>query len=164
MKNHLITLLGGLGFATFATAAIQTNYVDLDAFTDFSVSGGTEEEARTIFESELARNGRLTSLVGDERVLELTFTDIDMAGEIEPWRHPSYSDIRFVKSIYPPRMTFSYVLRDSDGEEIASGEEKIRDLAFDFGITSIGHRQTFHYELTMLEDWARINLPRGVSK
>ena len=111
--------------------------------------------------AELARESRLNALVGEDRVLELTFKDVDMAGEIEPWRHPSFSDIRYVKGIYPPRMVFSYVLRDATGEEIASGEEKIRDLTFDFAINSIGRSKTFFYELNMLEDWARTTLPRA---
>ena len=35
--------------------------------------------------------------------LTITFTDIDLAGDFEPWRGPQWDEVRIVKAIYPPR-------------------------------------------------------------
>ena len=160
MRIALLPLITLLGLAVSGSAAIKTTYVDLESFTDFSISGGNVKHARAIFEGELARDTRLQNIVGEDRVLELTITDIDMAGDIQPWRNRNYSDIRYVQGAYPPRMSFSYVLRDANGNEIASGEEHIRNLSFDFDLHTTGRHRSFHYELNMLEDWARKTLPR----
>ena len=38
------------------------------------------------------------------QTLTVTFTDIDLAGDFEPWRGGQAMDIRIVKDVYPPRM------------------------------------------------------------
>lgn len=160
MKKTILTLLVLAGLGTTASAEVKTDFVDVESFTDFTVGHGNETQAQKMFERELQRAGRLQSVVGKNRVLELTFTDIDMAGDIQPWRNRDNADIRYVESVYPPRMSFSYVLKDSDGKEIASGEDSIRDLSFDFGIQPISNYDSFRYEIEMLTDWARRTLPR----
>ena len=47
--------------------------------------------------------------------LSMTITDIDLAGEYEPWRSIDFDDVRIVKAIYPPRVSFSYELKDNEG-------------------------------------------------
>jgi hypothetical protein len=162
MKTTLLTLLALLGLGATATAEIKTAYVDLESFTDFSISGRSEADAQKVFDRELQRS-RLPGIVGENRVLELTFTDIDMAGDIQPWRNRHNSDIRYVESIYPPRMSFRYVLRDAEGNELASGEESIRDLSFDLRVRTMSSGDPFLYELEMLTNWARRTLPEDAS-
>ena len=87
-------------------------------------------------------------------VLTLTFTDIDLAGEHEPWRGLLSNDIRIVRSIYPPRMTFSYELVDGDGKVLQAGEERLVDLAFDFRVRTNFHDNLF-YDKAMIGRWLR---------
>jgi len=158
--KHTLLPLAFLGLATAAMAEIKTTYEGVDDYTDFSYAGSRPAKTQPIFERELQQS-RLARYVGDDRVLELNFTDIDLAGDIQPWRNSSFADIRYVESVYPPRMKFSYVLRDSDGNEIASGEEKLSDLGFDFRIRPNLHSDPFDYDLEMLSDWARKTLPKA---
>ena len=159
MKKPLLSLIALLGLGTVVSAAIKTTYVDVDSFTDFSIAGGSAEDAQQVFDGVLMRSN-LNGMVGENRVLELTITDIDMAGDVQPWRNRHNQDIRYVESIYPPRMKFSYVLRDANGTELASGEESIRDLSFDLRVRPISMNEPFRYELEMLTDWVRKTLPR----
>jgi hypothetical protein len=84
--------------------------------------------------------------------LTITFTDIDLAGEYEPWRGPQYSDVRIVKSIYPPRLKFSYKITDVAGNTLKEGKEDLRDLAFEMRLTS-DRQDPLRYEKDMLRDW-----------
>ena len=84
--------------------------------------------------------------------LVVTFTDIDLAGEYEPWRGPQFSDVRIVKSIYPPRFKFSYKVTDATGKTVKEGKEDIRDLAFDMRLT-IDRQDPLRFEKDILKDW-----------
>jgi hypothetical protein len=92
--------------------------------------------------------------------LTLTFTDIRLAGDFEPWRGPRFEDIRIVRSIYPPDFKFTYVLTDPAGREIKRGREDILDMAFEFRRT-LDEQDPLRYEKAMLSDWMRTAL-RGV--
>jgi hypothetical protein len=149
----LSLLIGSLS----ASARIVAQFDNVDEFTDFSVSGMSEADTQSQLEYALDRFAQrhLKNTLPEGYTLEITFTDIDMAGDIQPWRNRDYEDIRYVESIYPPRLDFRYVLRDQRGKEILSGEERLRDLSFDLALPPIGFNDSFAYELQMLKDWAR---------
>lgn len=159
MKPILTTFL--VLFATFSTAQaeITAKYQNVDSFRDFSLSGN-QSSAQSQFLRELKRQSRLHSLVGD-RKLELTFTDIDMAGDTKTSRARTGLDLRVVKGVFPPRLSFTYVLRDARGKKIKSGSAKISDLAFGRGIRRGSGNRNFYYELELLEDWARKTIPKS---
>ena len=138
---------------------IGVEFENVDDFTDFSVSGLSESKTLSIFqselESELDRFARLYLKEG--QTLEIIFTDVDMAGDIQPWRNRHNADIRYVERIYPPRLEFRYVLKNSEGEVLSEGEESITDLAFDFNVIAPmrSRHMTFFYELDLLGNWIR---------
>jgi len=80
-----------------------------------------------------------------------------MAGDIQPWRNRHNADIRYVESIYPPRLKFRYTLKDAEGKVLLEGEESITDMAFQMNpAASIrGRHEHFFYEMTLLGDWMR---------
>lgn len=160
MKRSLLILATLLALSTPAAAAVKTEYVGLKEFKDFSILRGRPERAKAAFDRELSRHLRLKKHVGKDRTLELTFTDIDLAGAYEPWRNVRNPDIRYVRSIYPPRLSFSYVLKDAQGETIAFGKETISDVGFDFRARDFRTNERFYFELGMLADWARKKLPK----
>lgn len=86
--------------------------------------------------------------------LTMTFTDIDLAGDFEPWRGAQMGDVRIVKPIYPPRMKFSYKISDESGATLKEGEENLIDLAFDQRLTP-DRQDPLKYEKEMLGDWIR---------
>ena len=48
------------------------------------------------------------SYIPDGCKLTMTFTDIDLAGDFEPWRGPQADDIRIIRDIYPPNFKFTW--------------------------------------------------------
>lgn len=98
--------------------------------------------------------------VPEGHLLNVTFTDIDMAGDFEPWRGPRFDDIRIVKDIYPPRISLSFRLTDAEGNVVKEGKRELRDMAFMMKIT-VGFRDdSVRHEKALLDDWLRNELPR----
>lgn len=92
--------------------------------------------------------------------LEVTFTDIDMAGDFEPWRGPRFDDIRIVKDIYPPRIQLSFRLTDANGNVVKEGRRDLKDLAFLMKINMSFRDDPVRHEKALLDDWLRSEFPR----
>lgn len=158
MKNlTLITSLVALATALNA-ATLELNFEDVGKFSDFTLQGLNEKKTKNVFVKDAERSLKLKKYIGEDRTLAITFTDIDMAGDVQPWRNKNNADIRYVDGVYPPSMKFSYSLTDENGETVVEGEESIKDLNFNFSIKPTGNSH-FKYEMQMLEDWARTTLP-----
>jgi len=91
--------------------------------------------------------------------LTVTFTDIHLAGDFEPWRGPQFDEIRIVKDIYPPSFKFTYTLADASGKVLKQGSENIRDINFQIRI-AIDTSDPLRYEKDILDEWMRSTLPR----
>jgi hypothetical protein len=89
--------------------------------------------------------------------LTVTFTDIDLAGDFEPWRGPQYDEVRIVKDIYPPAFKFTYTLTDSSGRVVKEGSENIRDMNFQMRLL-INSNDSLRYEKDILTEWMRMKL------
>ncbi len=92
--------------------------------------------------------------------LSVTFTDIDMAGDFEPWHGPRWDDIRVVKDIYPPRILLTFRLTDAAGNVVKEGKRDLRDLAFMMKITMSFRDDPVRHEKALLDDWLRSDFPR----
>lgn len=159
LNKFLIVAVALTSLATAKAGTIKVEFEDVDKYTDFSVSGLSEKKTEGIFESELEGELKRFSeryIVGDY-TLFILFKDIDMAGDIQPWRNRHNADIRYIERIYPPRMELAYTLKDAEGNVVMEGEETIADIAFDFNILAPIRSQSmsFFYEINMLEDWIR---------
>jgi Protein of unknown function (DUF3016) len=95
--------------------------------------------------------------------LTLTFTDIDLAGDFEPWRGPQFDDVRIVKPIYPPHFKFHFALADATGRVVREGEEDLLDLAFDSRVT-LDRQDPLRYEKEILKDWMRRQLRGALAR
>ncbi|MES2049408.1 MAG: DUF3016 domain-containing protein, partial [Pseudomonadota bacterium] len=62
-------------------------------------------------------------------------------------------DIRVVKELYWPRMSFFYVLKNEKNEVVASAKEDIKDMNFMTSISVHANGSGFDYEEKMLNDW-----------
>jgi hypothetical protein len=94
-------------------------------------------------------------------LLTVTFTDIDMAGDFEPWLGPRWDDVRIVKDIYPPRIELSFQVTDTDGNVLAQGQRKLRDLGFMMKIRMASDNDPLRHEKGLIDDWLRAEFPRG---
>lgn len=94
----------------------------------------------------------------------VTVTDVDLAGEVDYFAGGAGNALRIVKDVYSPAIKFSYVLRDKHGAEVASGEEKLRDMGFMQQLRSANDNDEFRYEKQMLQDWFKKELQPKVEQ
>lgn len=98
---------------------------------------------------------RAPRYLSEGQTLTITFKDIDLAGDFEPWRGPDFSTVRIVKDIYPPRMNFTYKLVDANGAVVQEGEERLLEMAFQMTASPIDNQDSLRYEKAMLNNWLR---------
>lgn len=85
--------------------------------------------------------------------LTINITDIDMAGGYEPWHGPQFSDIRAMRDVYPPRIDLAFTLTDADGDVIASGERRRRDVSYLMTTVSRIDADPLVYEKLPVREW-----------
>lgn len=86
--------------------------------------------------------------------LQVTFDDIKLAGDFEPWRHPGLDDVRILKDIYPPRAQLHYRLLASDGRVLREGDAKLVDMSY-LQRTVPNTTDPLRYDKRMLREWLR---------
>jgi hypothetical protein len=137
-----------------AEGPVSVDWTDPAQFSDIRYSGNRWQAERGNWVEQLAQYLQKSALkkLPQGETLQVTFTDIKRAGNYEPWHGPNFSDVRIVKSIYPPRIDLTFNLTGADGQVIASGERKLRDPAFlDRG--SVNSIEPYRFEKRMLKDW-----------
>lgn len=101
---------------------------------------------------ELRRQGERFLPPGEQ--LQVTFDDIKLAGEFEPWRGPTLDEVRIMKDIYPPRADISYRLLAADGHVLREGTAKLADTSY-LQRAVPNNTDPLRYDKRMLGDWMR---------
>ncbi|MCD0246471.1 DUF3016 domain-containing protein [Xanthomonas melonis] len=168
-------LLAGLLAATGAQARIRTvtnpqapralssdgrvdvRWSDPAQFSEVRFSGNRWEAQRGDWVSQLATHFRQSAArqLPQGQHLSVTITDIRRAGQYEPWHGPRMQDVRVVKDIYPPRLSFSYALTGADGRVIDQGERQLVDPAFLMNGPRLTDSDPLRFEKAMIDNWVR---------
>jgi hypothetical protein len=130
-----------------------------EAFKDFKATCiGMDERTRGML-ADLTQFIRTTGgrYLRDGDTLEITVTDIDMAGEFETWRSPQACSVRVMLDIYAPRIVLDFRLTDRDGKVVSAGH---RDLGDPLYLTRAVMLSTdpLRYEKNLLADWLQKDL------
>ncbi|MFT3868569.1 MAG: DUF3016 domain-containing protein [Nibricoccus sp.] len=170
MKKTTASLVALLVSATAllaAPTAAQKNQVDVifdhpENFTDVKDSQMGSEKGRDGYLALLKDHlqERAPRYLTEGQKLTITFTNIDMAGDFEPWRGIDFNDVRIVKEIYPPRMNFTYKLVDGTGSVVKEGQEKLLDMSFQMNASPVNATDSLRYEKAMLDNWLRDTFPK----
>lgn len=169
MMNSMKTLksftliLAALLLAQTASAYVEVLLEPEKAvnFRDLAFDGREGKREKQYFVKQIAKH--LEKLADRElppdSTLIIVFTQVDMAGEYEPWRSPPNDDIRIMKASYPPRLEFSYVLTGDDGAIIKKGEETLTDMAYlNNSRRMVGTSDNLFYEKELLTRWVKDHL------
>jgi hypothetical protein len=155
----LVLAVAGRGLAA---DNVEVRFSHPDKFTDVKESySDTDNErggASYLPQLKALVEKQAGALLPAGQKLTVTFTDIDLAGDFEPWLGAQFDDIRIVKSVYLPRLTFSFTLTDADGKVLKTGERRLVDLAFQTRITRYFGNDPLRYEKDMLTDWVHQEL------
>jgi hypothetical protein len=156
--------LGLAAFALYANAAkaarTEVVFDHPENFTDAQDGGFATDKGRDYILSQLRGFlvDRADRLLPAGYSLKMTFTDVDLAGEFEPWRGPQWYDVRIIKDIYPPSFKFTYVVTGPSGAVVKQGKADIRDLDFQMRLADPTNDDPLRYEKDMLGDWVSANL------
>ena|SRR5688572_1657249 len=144
--------------ATRASAELPSNvsatFQDPDRFTDArsSFGGGTDNGYLDTLSDHLKRTaGRL---IPSDQKLEVTFTDVDLAGDFQPGR-VQLNDVRIIKEIYRPRMTLHFKLTGADGTVLKEGDRTLADSYFMTNINTVDRNEPLFYDKELLAYWVR---------
>lgn len=163
MKTYLKLILLSLGLAGAARAldavkgpaTVEVVFFEPEKFTDVRdgyMGSDKGRDATLVMLKEHLTARTVRSLLAGQK-LALTITDVDLAGDFEPWRGSQWGDVRIVKDIYPPRVTLVFRLTDAEGTVVKEGKRDLRDLAFMMKL-AVGLRDDpLRHEKTLLDDW-----------
>ena len=152
-----LALVGGLRVAAFDNNGPRVSVVFFEPahFTDVRDSypeGSDKGRDATLAELKSHLEKTAVRYLAPGQKLTITVTDVDLAGDFEPWRGPQWDDVRIVKDIYPPSIELSFQLKDGEGNIVQSGKRTLRDLAFQMRLM-IDTMDSLRYEKSMLDDW-----------
>lgn len=165
MKTSTFTAITSLAAVAAASVALAAGspasksasrviFHEPEQFTDFRMSEFQRTSDTEALKKELTqaieRSTRASLPPG--YTLEIRFTDIDLAGDINPFRNLRLTDVREYRSVYPPRMTFDWAILDEAGQVVRSGSERLLDLAYDMRLRMPGSDYT-RIEADMLRDF-----------
>lgn len=86
--------------------------------------------------------------------LDITITDVKLAGNYEPWLGPQLDDVRIVRDIYPPRIDLDFKLVGADGTVLREGSRKLRNAAFMYSVGA-NDQDSLRYEKALIDRWLR---------
>lgn len=143
----LATLLFALGLQATAQAAgtVNVRWVDPANFSDVSRSPiDRERELQALGEFI----GKLGKHLPDGQVLNIEVTDLNLAGEMNPF---SWREVRVLRGRADwPKMELRYTL-ESGGRTLKSGQAQLADMNYLFQPRS----DHFGYEKRMVERWLK---------
>ncbi|MCC7634133.1 DUF3016 domain-containing protein [Stenotrophomonas rhizophila] len=145
-------------------SAVQVQWTDPAQFSEIRQSSNRFEAERGNWVEQLAQY--LRSAAGKRlapgQSLEVTITDIERAGDYEPWHGPRANDIRILRDLYPPRISLTFSLRDAQGQVLAEGERKLSDSGYLHNLGLQRSSDPLRYEKKLLDDWLQREL-RGAA-
>jgi hypothetical protein len=158
MNRRLLPVLAFAGALTLGAAraqspaTIEVTFEHPERFTDVRTDrmttdrerGALLDELRAWIEREAPRR-----LPPGTR-LSVTITDVDMAGEFEPWLGTSASHVRIVRDVYPARMSLSFRLSDASGKLLKEGARKLSTAFF---VDRARAGRPLGHEKALFEDW-----------
>jgi hypothetical protein len=97
---------------------------------------------------------RASRVLAPGQRLDFEVSDVDRAGEYEPWRGPDFNDMRIIKDIYPPRIDLDFTLYGADGKVLRQGSRQLRDAAF-LSRGSPVNQDSLRYEKSLIDLWLR---------
>ena len=145
--------LGGMAAALLAIAlhpahaagTVEVRWIEPPRYADAGRSAADRERTLQALADHLQSRG---AWLPTGQTLRLEVTDVDLAGDIEPW---GWQELRVLRGRADwPRMTLRYAL-SAGGSTLKAADVQLSDMAY----ASRRHNQTLGAEQHMLDQWLR---------
>ncbi|MFZ6686810.1 DUF3016 domain-containing protein [Undibacterium sp. SXout11W] len=157
MKNFFLALVvSGVGLLSGVADAgeVKVTWQDPDKYADIRPGNESRDNFRAQVFKELGQVFTdLAKKLPDDVQWSVTVTDLDLAGDVRPMMRAGGNEIRIIKDIYWPRMSFNYTMTNATGQTIAESSENISDMGFMMSRPLNVGNGSFPYESRMIEDW-----------
>ena len=147
--NSLRNLLGagllvGAGAMSAGASAVTVSvtFVQPETFELAALQKDLQQHLELLADRKLAASDSL----------QVEVLDIDLAGDFQPLRWASFSDVRVVRDIASPRMTLRYTAKL--GDRVVTGpEEQLSNMNFLSSHNHYSSGDRLRYEKPMLDTW-----------
>ena len=141
--------------ADLAPPRVDVVFVNPDKFSDVRDGDPGSDRGRDEYLKRIKEHieSQVNKYIPEGQHLALHITDVKLAGDFEPWRGPAFSDVRYIKDLYPPRINLEFRLTDANGKIIKQGGRKITDEDFMTEINLYFPDDTLRYEKQLLDNW-----------
>jgi hypothetical protein len=132
-----------------------------EKFTDIdSGNQGTKSMLRSISKSLGAEFSELAAKLPAGYQLDVTVTDLDLAGDVDPIPMRGMNEVRVLRDIDFPRMTFDYRLKDAAGAvRLEQSGVVVKDMQYlSHPKSTKSNVDSFYYERKMIRDWFNADL------
>ena len=155
----VLVLCLAVGAAAAEDSRVSVVFAHPETYTDLKVTCVSRDADARALMNELARflqEAGASRLPAGQR-LEITVTNVDMAGDIEIWRGAGRCDLRVMRDVYPPRIDLRFTLTGADRAEIRTGSRQLKDLNYLTHAAPVTSDQ-LRYEKALLRDWLQKEL------
>lgn len=144
-------LLTAAALPAAAAGKVEVSFVEPDKFADAGRS--TLDRERT-FKTLSDYLQALGTELPDGQTLRLEVTDLDLAGNVEPFGWRSSSEVRVLRGRADwPHMNLRYKLL-AEGREVKTGEAQLADISYMYTLRGRDHPQdALAYEKRMVRRW-----------
>jgi hypothetical protein len=156
MKKLTITLLVMITFVSLpklaCAATSEVTWIDHEKYRDIQPGSESRKHFRERIFYDLEKHfSKLAQGLPEGQVLKIKVTDLDLAGDTYIG---GINQLRVIKSMYFPRMNFSYELVNADGRTIVTSDEiALKDMTFMMTSNLKYRNKSLGYEKKMLDDW-----------
>jgi hypothetical protein len=148
------TLLAVLVLVAVPAAAAETDiaFVHPERFTDVGRDArhNDREDYLARLRAHLAE--RVARWLPPGERLEVRITDVDMAGDFEPWTG-SRDDIRIFRAVDAPRIDLAFRLLAADGKVRQEGQRQLVDRSYLNGGDVRSSDDPLRFEKALLDRW-----------
>ena len=140
---------------------VTVTYVAPEKFSDVrdDMTGSDRDRDRVLDEIRTHIESMARSYLAAGQTLEIQVTDVDLAGDFEPWHGINFDRIRILKEIYPPRMNLEFRLLDAQGRVVSEGKRRLQNLGYLMSIGMTGQDRLRH-DKDLIRDWMRQEFKR----
>lgn len=154
LMSMLLVLCSFTVVSNVSAAEVEIEWFEPEHYRDVKPSSGSKSAfQKRVFRELTEHFSELAAKLPENQTLKIKVTDVDLAGDIRYMVGPNNLTLRVVENIYFPRMEFSYQLLDSTQQVLKSGDENIKDMAFNSGIHTRRSNDSYYYEKQLLSDW-----------